>query len=86
MSRIIYVFDARCGNTAFSDRSIADWYSHKIQEEYEDLELDKENLIQEYYYDQIPKQKQNLLNLIKECPIETKKMIDEVLDEMYKRK
>ena len=46
MSKIIYVFD---GNTAFSDRSISDWYSHKIQEEYEDLELDKENLIQECY-------------------------------------
>lgn len=84
MNRIC--LNAEQSELSFSNERIAMWYFKKMGCKYCYSVLDDESIIKKYYQETLPKQKQELLNLLKERPEETKKMIDEVLDEMYKRK
>ena len=84
MNKTIYYFANH--ENAFSNRNIAEWYCKKVDNFYKNISLDSEKFIEQYYLEGVQLQKESLLDLLKEKPEETKKMIDEVLDEMYKRK
>ena len=86
MSKKVYCNPELYGSFAFSDINIAKWYFKKIGYKYNDFFLDDDKIIKQYYEENLTEQKEKLLNLLKEQPEEAKKIIDEVLDEMYKRK
>lgn len=86
MSKKIYFSSEDNGYFAFSNANVATWFCKKMGYDLDDLILDDDDIIKQYYEEILKNQKQELLNLLKEKPEETKKIIDEVLDEMYKRK
>lgn len=86
MSKEIYFSPNDVGRFTFSNKDIAVWFCKKMGYDIGNLILDDDTMIKQYYEESLIRQKEELLYLLKERPEETKKMIDEVLDEMYKRK